>query len=77
MTTNTSITAASSVALRLHHLAGCIHRLGPRPLYELMREVVALSSAAFDRLEAYAGIDPDILDHFGGRDLPPTISRVK
>lgn len=72
-----SITIASSVTLRLHHLAGCIYPLGPRTLFELMREIASASSAALDRFEAYARIDPDVLDRFGGRDLPPTVRLIK
>jgi hypothetical protein len=71
----TSATIASSIALRLRYLAGCLHSLGPRPLFEMMCEF-GHSSAAIARFETYAAIDPDTLDQFGGRDLP-TLRRVK
>jgi hypothetical protein len=72
----TSATIASSVALRLRYLAGCIHYLGPRPLYELLCELSS-SPIARARFETYAAIDPDTLDRFGGRELPPIVRRVK
>jgi hypothetical protein len=72
----TSVTIASSAKLRMRHLAGRIHALGPGPLFELMCELSG-SSAALDRFEAYAGIDPEILDRFGGHALPPILKRVK
>ncbi len=71
----TSATLASSLSTRLRYLAGRIHSLGPRPIYELLCELSA-SSAAVARFEAYAALDPDVLDQFGGRDLP-TLRRVK
>jgi hypothetical protein len=73
----TSITVASSIAIRLRCLTAVIRDLGDRPLYELLAELVAVSSATMDRVEAYASINPDILDRFGGRDLPPVIRLVK
>jgi hypothetical protein len=72
----TSLTIASSIAVRLRFLAGQIHKLGERPLYELLCEL-STSSAALDRFEAYAAIDPDILDQFGGHALPPVVRLIK
>jgi hypothetical protein len=72
MTAN-SITLASSIAPRLRHLARRIHSLGEAPLFHLLAECVALSSAAFDRIEVFAALDR--YDAFiranNGRDLPP------
>jgi hypothetical protein len=48
--TDITATVASSTALRLRCLAQCIHALGPRPLFELMCELVG-SSIAMDRFE--------------------------
>jgi hypothetical protein len=72
-----SITIASSLALRIRQLAPRLHRLGPRPLYEFLAEIVGGSSNPLGRLEVYAAIDPETLDRFGGRDLPPVIRLVK
>ena len=69
------ITAASSVAIRLRHLAPRIHGKGARPLYELLRELAAKSSAVIDCAEVYAAMNEEVLDYFGGRDLPPVILR--
>jgi hypothetical protein len=64
--------------LRLRHLSRQIHRLGERPLYELLRELSAVSSAVIDHAEAFAAIDETILDIYGGRDLgPPTLWLLK
>ena len=61
--------------LRLRHFSRRIHQLGERPTYELLLELAATSSAVIDRAEAYAAIDEEVLDRFGGRDLPPVILR--
>lgn len=75
-TAPTSLTIASSIAIRLRHLAGRIHGLGPRPLFELMCEL-STSSAALDRFEAYAALDHETLARFGGHALPPPLRVVK
>jgi hypothetical protein len=56
---------------RLRLLAGRIHRLGPRPLYELLRELDAGAELG-PRLEAYARLAPlaDFIHAFGGDQLP-------
>ena len=76
--TITSVTIASSIALRLRCLAARIHDLGPYPLFQMMCEL-SRSSAAMDKFERYGGLAPyrDFLDAHGGRDLPPTIVRIK
>ena len=72
----TSATIPSSIAIRVRHLASCLHSLGPRPLFEFCCEIVGGSSDPLGRLEKFAAINPDILDQFGGRDLT-TLRRVK
>jgi hypothetical protein len=64
-----SITIASSLALRLRCLAGRIHKLGERPLFELMCELSG-SSATVARFESYAALDARFIAAHGGRDLP-------
>lgn len=56
---------------RLAYLAGRIHRLGPRPLYELLREIEAGLPLA-ERLEAYSRLAElaTFIAAFGGADLP-------
>jgi hypothetical protein len=63
--------------LRLRHLAGEIHPLGPRVAFELLRELSAESSAVIGVCEAYARIDGRVLDLYGGRELPSNLRVVK
>ncbi len=79
MSIQTSITTPSSTRLRLRALTPRICKLGDRPVFELLCELNALSSAALPRIEAYAALSlhSDLLDAFGGRDLSPTIRCVK
>jgi hypothetical protein len=54
---------------RLRHLGRQIHGLGPRPLYELLAELLAgveLSLA----LEAYARLPADFIAAHGGDTVP-------
>ncbi len=72
----TSVTIKSSIALRLRHLAGRVHQLGPRPLFELMCEIAG-GADPLSRFEVYAGIDPDLVRALGGDQLAPTIFLVR
>ena len=72
----TAATIASSTRPRLMHLARRIHALGEAPLYHLLVELSALSSASVSRFEAYAALDRDFIRAYGG-DRLPTIWRVK
>jgi hypothetical protein len=56
---------------RLRHLAGRIHRLGPRALYELLAELQD-GAPLRERLERYAGLAPlaPFIAALGGADLP-------
>jgi hypothetical protein len=78
MTAPTSLTIASSIALRLRCLAQRIHDLGPNSLFQMMAELSG-SSDAMDKFERYGGLAlyRDFLDAHGGRDLPPVIRIVK
>jgi hypothetical protein len=62
-------------AARLRHLARHLHALGERPLYELMRELVA-GADPVARLEAYCRIDPAILAALGGVTLPAMMTAI-
>lgn len=72
----TAATIASSTRPRLMHLARRIHALGEAPLYHLLAELSALSSASMDRLEAHAALDSDFVRAYGG-DRLPAVWRVK
>ena len=62
---------------RLRLLAERIHRLGPRPLHELMLELAA-GAEAWPRFEAYAALSPlaDFIAELGGDQLPPAVRLV-
>ncbi len=71
-------TLQSSIALRLRSLAPRIHSLGVGPLYHLLAELAA-GADPISHAERYAALDfyNDFIRDNDGRDLPPTISRVK
>jgi hypothetical protein len=63
---------------RLRYLATKVHRLGPRPLFELLRELDSGADLLFV-LERYARIDPlaGFITHFNGDRLPPPARLVR
>jgi hypothetical protein len=77
------ITASSEISqcksaidsARLRYLARRLHALGERPLYELMRKLVA-GADPVARLEAYCRIDPAILIALGGVTLPAMMTAI-
>jgi hypothetical protein len=54
-------TLPSSTKLRLQSLTRRIYRLGEAPVYHLLSECVALSSAVFDRAEIYAALPAEFI----------------
>jgi hypothetical protein len=74
----TSVTIASSIALRLRNLAQRIHDLGPNPLFQIMCEMSG-SSAALDKFEQYGALTRhrDLIRAYSGDTLPPIIQIVK
>jgi hypothetical protein len=72
----TSATLPSSTALRLRRLAEHLHRLGPRPVFEFLAEVVQ-GAPPIERLERYAQLDPAMVGALGADTLPPLIRRIK
>jgi hypothetical protein len=72
----TSVTIASSIALRVRHLAEQIHSLGPRPLFELMAELAG-GADPLPRFEAYARLDPNIVAELGGDQFSPRLTVFK
>jgi hypothetical protein len=67
-----------STAARLRLLAGRIHRLGPRPLYELLRELVD-GAEVLPRLEAYAALSSlaSFIAELDGDQLPQAARLVR
>ena len=61
---------------RFEHMVKHLHRLGPRPLAELLAEIATATGEPgliADRLQAYAGLDPEILRAVGGDRFPPNV----
>lgn len=56
---------------RLRQLAAHLHRLGPRPVFELLREVDA-GADLLERLERYAELDTGTVHALGASELPAT-----
>jgi hypothetical protein len=54
---------------RLRHLAGRIHALGERPLFELLRELDR-GADLLDTLEQYAHLPAAFIREHGGDRLP-------
>jgi hypothetical protein len=54
---------------RVHLLAARIHDLGPRPLAELLYEILS-GADPLSRIERYAALDPTIVAAVGASDLP-------
>ena len=52
---------------RLRQLAQHLHRLGPRPTFEFLREVAA-GADLYERLEQYARLDPAIVKYLGASE---------
>jgi hypothetical protein len=57
---------------RLRHLAARLHDLGPRPLYEFLREIEA-GADLHERLARYSGLWPlrRFIQAYNGDQLPP------
>ena len=54
---------------RLRRLAERLHSLGPRPTFELLKEI-ANGGDLWRRLERYAELDPEIVRTLGADELP-------
>ena len=62
---------------RIRHLAHQVHALGPEVLAYLAVELVASSSGALDRLEAFTRLVPCADFIAANMSLPPTVRRIK
>lgn len=77
MTAPASLTIASSIAVRMRYLAGRVHSLGPKPLFEMLCTIAADSSAALDLIERYAALPAGFIEANNGRDFPPHLWLIK
>ena len=57
---------------RLRRLAERLHSLGPRPTFELLKEI-ANGGDLWRRLERYAELDPEIVRAIGADEMPPLV----
>jgi hypothetical protein len=55
---------------RIRHLASRLHSLGPRPTFELLKEI-ANGADLWRQLDRYAELDPEIVRALGADELPP------
>ena len=65
---------------RFDRLVERVHRLGPRPLAELIAEIATATGEPgliADRLQAYAGLDPEIVRAVGGDRFPTVLGVVR
>jgi len=76
-TETNATTIASSLVSRLRHLAGCIHELGPAPLFHLLTEL-STSPFVMAKVERYAGLSyfGTFIDVNSGTELPPPVFLV-
>ncbi len=59
---------------RFEYMVEHLHRLGPRPIAELLIEIARCtghSSLIADRIQAYAGLDRELVRALGGDRFPP------
>ena len=66
-------------SLHLQRIIERVHAAGPRPVAELLIEMlegVGAGPDALDRLEAWARLDPETVRRVGGRDFPRPPLRV-
>ena len=71
--TSKSVLDAPTAGLRFERQIEHLHRLGPRPLAELLAEIAhhtGQSIFILDRLQAYAGLDRAVLRAVGGDRFP-------
>ena len=64
---------------RLERMIERVHALGPRPLGEMLAEIAIATgqpNLIADRLQAYAGLDPEIVRAVGGDRFPPSVLEV-
>ena len=58
----------------IEHLVARVHALGQRPLAEMLAEIAIATGhpeIVADRVEAYAGLDPEAVRFVGGDKFPP------
>ena len=72
----------ATVEIKFRRLVGHLHALGPRPVAELLTELVGHDEQArsdvFHLLEKYSGLDPELVRALGGSGFPaPPLHEVR
>ena len=57
---------------RLRRLVAHLHSLGPRPVYEFVREIIN-GGDVIDRLEDYGRLDPNLVQYLGADRIVPDL----
>jgi hypothetical protein len=66
-------TIPSSTSLRLTVLAQRVHDLGPRPLYELMRQIVAGDGEPMALFEKYGALPAELIRAYRADTFSPNV----
>lgn len=66
----------SEKSIRLQHLAAALHALGPRPLFEFLREIEAGADVR-QRLEVYAALPVALIRGYGGDQFAPALFAIR
>ncbi len=72
--TKTVSTAQDLAGPHFEHMVECLHRLGPRPLAEMIVEIATVTGEAglvVGRVQEYSALDPEIVRALGGDQFPP------
>ena len=72
----------ATTAIKFQRLVAHLHALGPRPVAELLTELVGTDEQArrdvFHLLEKYSGLDPSLVRVLGGSGFPaPPLHEVR
>ena len=72
-----AVAAETVVRLRFNRRVERVHRLGPRPVGELLLELIKLVAPerrayAHARVARYSALDPDVVRAVGGDQFAPT-----
>jgi hypothetical protein len=67
-----TVTLPSSTDLRLRTLAMRVHALGPKPLYELARELMG-GADPLVTFERYGGLPAEFIRAYRGDQFPPNV----
>jgi hypothetical protein len=67
----------TAVRIKAQRQAERIHALGPRPLSELIAEIIGRHPDLAERVAAYAAIDPAVVRALGANRYPPLLASIE